>query len=60
MFGSYFPAWMLCGTIGIVAAIVARAVFLTTALADVLPYQLMVCTAIGVVVALVVWLLLYG
>jgi len=60
MFGSYFPAWMLCGTVGIVVAIAARAVFVATGLADVLPYQLMVCTAIGIAVALLTWLLFYG
>ena len=60
MFGSYFPAWMLCGLIGIAVAIVARAAFVAAGLSDVLPYQLMLCTAIGTAAALIAWLILYG
>ena len=60
LFGAFFPAWLLCGIIGIVGAIVARVVFVSTGLANTLPYQLAVCTAIGVITALLVWLLGFG
>jgi hypothetical protein len=60
LFGAFFPAWLLCGLIGIVGAIVARVVFVSTGLAHTLPYQLAVCTAIGVITALLVWLIGFG
>ena len=60
LFGAFFPAWLLCGVIGIAGAVVARVVFVSTGLAHTLPYQLAVCTAIGVITALVVWLAGFG
>jgi len=58
--GSYFPAWLACGIIGIVAAIVARIVFVATGLADTLPLQLYVCAAIGILMACLIWLVWVG
>jgi YtcA family len=60
LFGAFFPAWLLCGLIGIAGAIAARAVFVGTGVANVVPFQLFVCTAIGVIVALMAWLLWFG
>jgi hypothetical protein len=59
LFGAYFPAWMLCGLAGILGGVIARTIFVASDLADVLPHQLTVCTSIGIIVALGVWLLLY-
>ena len=55
LFGAYFPAWMLIACIGIAAAAVARAVFLATGVADVLPYPLAVCTSVGLMAGVLVW-----
>jgi YtcA family len=60
LFGAFFPAWLLCGIIGIAGAVVARVVCISTGLAGTLPYQLAVCTAIGVMTAVMVWLLGFG
>jgi hypothetical protein len=60
LFGAFFPAWLLCGLIGIAGAIAGRAVFVGTGLSNVVPFQLFVCTAIGVIVALMAWLLWFG
>jgi hypothetical protein len=60
LFGAFFPAWLLCGTVGIAGAAAARVVFVSTGLAHTLPYQLAVCTAIGVITALLVWLVGFG
>jgi hypothetical protein len=60
LFGAFFPAWLLCGIIGIAGAVVARVVFVGTGLANTLPYQLAVCSAIGVITALLVWLIGFG
>lgn len=56
LFGAYFPAWMLCGLIGIVGAASTRTVLTTPAVNDVVPFQLAVCTAVGVIAALVTWM----
>ncbi len=58
--GSFFPAWMFCGVFGIFVAIGARAAFVSLGLANVLPYQLFFCTAIGLTAAMLVWLLWFG
>ena len=60
LFGAFFPGWLLCGVIGVVGAGVARAAFVGTGLSDVLPYQLFVCTAVGVIAATVSWLIWFG
>jgi YtcA family len=60
LFGAFFPAWLLCGVIGLAAAGAARVVFVSSGLANVLPYQLAVCTALGVTLALLIWLFGFG
>ncbi len=60
LFGSYFPAWMLCCLLGIAASLIARASFLAMGLAQSVPHQLLVCSAIGLSFALVAWLVFYG
>jgi YtcA family len=60
LFGAFFPAWLLCGIVGIAGAVVARVVFVSTGLANTLPYQLAVCAAIGLITALLVWLVGFG
>ena len=60
LFGAFFPAWLLCGLIGIAGAVAARAIFVGTKLSNVVPFQLFVCTAIGVIVAILAWLLWFG
>jgi hypothetical protein len=60
LFGAFFPGWMFCATLGILAAIGARALFVASGLAYVLPFQLFVCTSIGVCFALLAGLLWFG
>ena len=58
--GSYFPGWMFCALIGIVAAIAVRVGFVASGLAGVLPFQLFVCAAIGLCCGLLAWMLWFG
>jgi hypothetical protein len=60
LFGAFFPAWMLCGVLGIIGAGMARAAFVASGFADVLPCQLFVCAAVGTILALTVWLISFG
>jgi len=60
LFGAFFPAWMLCAVLGIIVALGARIAFTTRRLAGALPFQLPLCASIGLIVALLVWLLWFG
>jgi hypothetical protein len=53
--GAYFPAWLLCALIGVLGAAVARALFVMSGVAQLLPLQFFVCTAIGVAVTALLW-----
>ena len=59
LFGAYFPAWMLCGLIGIVGAAATRVLLTSPALSGVVPFPFTVCTAVGVIAALLSWLALF-
>jgi hypothetical protein len=58
--GSYFPGWMFCALIGIVSAIAVRIGFAVSGLAKILPFQLFVCSAIGLCCGLLAWLFWFG
>ena len=60
LFGAFFPAWLLCGIAGIAGAVVARLTFVSSGVANILPYQLAVCAAIGITTALLFWLVGFG
>ena len=60
LFGAFFPAWLLCGIVGVAGAVAARVAFVSSGVANALPYQLAVCTAIGAIIALLFWLVGFG
>jgi YtcA family len=60
LFGAFFPAWLLCAILGIFIALGARIFFAARNLTDVLPFQLPVCTSLGAILALLVWLIFFG
>jgi hypothetical protein len=60
LFGAFFPGWMFCTGIGILAAIGARTVLVNTGWSAILPYQLFLCASIGMIFGLVAWLLWFG
>lgn len=51
LFGSYFPSWLACAGIGIVAAIVARVLLILAGIDEVLPWRLFVYTCLALAVA---------
>lgn len=57
LFGAYFPLWLLSALIGVAGSIVAHRVFVATGWADTVPLQLSVCTAIGLVITVIVWVI---
>ncbi len=54
--GSYFPSWMVCALVGIVLALVARAVLKLTGLLEELPAPLLVLLGFGCAVNFAMWL----
>ena len=60
LFGAYFPAWILCAVAGVVAAILARVAMVMSGLSNALPLQLLVCIAVGLLVAVAGWLFWFG
>jgi hypothetical protein len=60
LFGAYFPAWMLCALIGLVGAASTRVILTAPAFNGVVPFQFSVCTAAGVIVALLTWMVFFG
>jgi len=54
--GSYFPSWMVCALIGLVAALVARVAFKATGLLGELPAPLVVLLSIGCATTFALWL----
>lgn len=56
LFGAYFPNWLLCGVIGVLAAIAARIALVASGLSAAVPAQLVACVAVGVIVASLGWL----
>lgn len=55
---SYFPMWMLCATLGIIAAIIARIVFIRLGLDAILPLRLLIYVCLALIVACILYLLL--
>jgi hypothetical protein len=58
--GAYFPVWLASAVIGGLAALIARLVFVATGLSTVLPFQLLLCAAIGTLAAILLWLCWVG
>jgi hypothetical protein len=58
--GTYFPAWMLAALVGVAAAILAKLLLVATGLEAAMPWQLGVCSAIGLIAAIAVRFLAFG
>ncbi|QIE27020.1 hypothetical protein SBC1_37040 (plasmid) [Caballeronia sp. SBC1] len=56
IFGAYFPLWLLSALIGLVGTLIAHRVFVSTGWARFVPFQLFVCVAMGLMVAVFFWL----
>ncbi len=60
LFGAFFPGWLACGILGMTGGGISRAIMLGTGLSERLPFQLAVNVAIGLIVALLAWLVWFG
>jgi hypothetical protein len=60
LFGSYFPAWMLCAAIGIVAAVIIRQILAASGIHDYIVAPLLTYAGLAVTATLLAWLLWFG
>jgi hypothetical protein len=60
LFGSFFPAWMLCAVLGVVAAVIIRQILAVAGINDYVVAPLLTYAALAVSATLLVWLLWFG
>ena len=60
LFGAFFPARLLCATIGALGSIGLRSFVIAMGLEDAMPFKLLVYVAFAVGLALWLWLSLFG
>ena len=60
LFGSFFPAWMLCAAAGIGAAILLRLVLGFAGIMPFVPAPALTFIAVSIAVTLLAWLLWFG
>lgn len=60
LFGAYFPGWMFCALVGVLGAIGARILMVVSGLSQILPFQLFISVAAGLIIATAAWLLWFG
>lgn len=56
IFGAYFPLWLLSAVLGFLGALIAHRIFVSTGWVQIVPFQLSVCLAVGLTVAVLFWL----
>ena len=57
--GSFFPSWMLCLLIGIVAALLARLLFIRIGIDPYVGPRALVYSSLAIFVTLVLWVALF-
>jgi YtcA family len=60
LLGSYFPAWMLCAAVGIVAAVVIRQILAMAGVAEYVVAPLLTYAGLALSATLLAWLLWFG
>jgi hypothetical protein len=60
LLGSYFPAWMLCTTAGVFAAVIVRQVLSVAGLGDYVVAPLLTYAGLALSATWLIWLLMFG
>jgi hypothetical protein len=60
IFGTFFPSWMLCAVVGVVAAAIAYALVSRTRLGGELRPALVAYSSLALSVTFILWLTFYG
>lgn len=59
LFGSFFPSWMLCAVIGIVAAVIGRRILVRAGIDPYVGPPALVYPSLALLVTLVLWVSLF-
>ena len=59
LIGSFFPSWMLCGVIGVIAAFLGYRLFVRTGLDPHIGPRILVYPSLALLVTLVLWTILF-
>jgi len=60
LFGSFFPAWMLCAVLGVVAAVIIRQLLAVAGINDYVVAPLLTYAGLAASATLLAWLLWFG
>lgn len=60
LFGSYFPAWMLCAVVGILLAVIIRQVLVAVGIDEHVVAPLLTYTGLALSATLLAWLVWFG
>ncbi|WP_269933387.1 YtcA family lipoprotein [Aminobacter sp. HY435] len=60
IFGSYFPVWIICAVLGVIAAVIGRQLFIFLGLDEFLPLRLLVYLCLAIGSALAIWFFWFG
>jgi hypothetical protein len=60
LFGSFFPAWMLCAVLGVVAAVIIRQILVVAGINAYVVAPLLTYAGLAVSATLLAWLLWFG
>ena len=60
LFGSYFPAWMLCAAAGIAATVIIRQILAVAGINDYVVAPLLTYAGLAVSATLLAWLIWFG
>ena len=60
LFGSYFPAWMLCAVVGILIAVIIRQALVIAGIGEYVIAPLLTYAGLAVSATLLVWLVWFG
>ena len=60
LLGSFFPAWMLCAALGILAAVIVRQLLAVSGINEYVVAPLLTYAALAVFATLLAWLLWFG
>ncbi len=58
--GSFFPAWLICSLVGVIAAIVVRKVLLVLTIGEHVPMPPLTYVAFAALMTMIVWLVWVG
>lgn len=60
IFGSYFPVWIICAVLGVIAAVIGRQLFIALGLDEFLPLRVLVYFCLAIVSGLAIWFFWFG